>query len=98
MDPPGETAIEKSGCASHGTSQEEAARSEHAHVQGYSKSLAFIRVGPPGYFTHITITTPIVSALKNYYRWGFLEVPTDILNHFWIQVTSETAVTRPFRK
>jgi hypothetical protein len=20
-----------------------------------------------------------------YYAWGFLEVPTDILNHFWIQ-------------
>ena len=26
-----------------------------------------IRVGPPGYFTHISITTPIVPALKNDY-------------------------------
>jgi hypothetical protein len=26
-----------------------------------------IRVGPPGYFIHISITTPVVSALKNYY-------------------------------
>ena len=25
-----------------------------------------IRAGPPGYFIHISITTPIVSALKNY--------------------------------
>ena len=51
-------------------------------------SVAFIQVQvrPPGYFVHVSITTPIVSALKSYYRWGFLEVPTDILNHFWIQV------------
>jgi hypothetical protein len=34
----------------------------------------------------ISITTPIASALKNYYVKSFLEVPTDILNHFWIQV------------
>jgi hypothetical protein len=27
-------------------------------------SVTFIRVGPQGYFTHISITTPIVSALK----------------------------------
>jgi hypothetical protein len=65
---------------------------------------------PLGHFTHISITTPIVSALKNYFRWSFLEVPKDVLNHFWIQVTvlllkpphgglgSETAVTKPFRK
>jgi hypothetical protein len=30
-------------------------------------SVTFIQGGPPGYFTHISITTPIVSALKNYY-------------------------------
>jgi hypothetical protein len=30
-------------------------------------SVPLIRVGPPGHFTHISITTPIVSALKNYY-------------------------------
>jgi hypothetical protein len=54
---------------------------------------------------HVPITTPIVSALKNYYISSFLEVPTGILNHFWVQVAvsllklpcggfrSETAVT-----
>jgi hypothetical protein len=31
-------------------------------------SVAVIQVRPPGYFTNISITTPIVSALKNYYR------------------------------
>jgi hypothetical protein len=31
-------------------------------------SVAVIQVRPPGYFTHISITTPIVSALKNYCR------------------------------
>jgi hypothetical protein len=54
---------------------------------------------------------PIVSALKNYHAWGFLGVPTEILNHFWIQVAvlllkppphggfrSETVATQPFRK
>jgi hypothetical protein len=30
-------------------------------------SVALIQVTPLGYFTHISITTPIVSALKNYY-------------------------------
>jgi hypothetical protein len=30
-------------------------------------SVTFIRVGPQGYFTHIPITTPVVSALKNCY-------------------------------
>ena len=42
----------------------------------------------------ISITTPVVSALKNCYVRGFLEVPSDILYHFWIQVAvfaSETA-------
>ena len=69
-----------------------------------------IQGGPPGYFIHISITTPIVSALKNYYRQSFLEAPTDFLNHFWIQVAvsllkpphggfrSKTAATKPFRK
>jgi hypothetical protein len=28
---------------------------------------AVIRVGPPGYFTHVSITTPIAPALKNCY-------------------------------
>jgi hypothetical protein len=31
-------------------------------------SVAVFQGKPPGYFTHISITTPIVSALKNYYR------------------------------
>ena len=56
----------------------------------------------PGHFKYISITTPIASALKNYYIQSFLEleVPTDILNHFWIQVVvsflkpSETAARR----
>jgi hypothetical protein len=53
----------------------------------------FIQVTPLGYFIHIsiTITTPIVSALKNYYVWSFLEVPADILNHFWVQVADAKA-------
>jgi hypothetical protein len=64
----------------------------------------------PGVFTHISITTPVVSALKNYYIQSFLEAPMDFLKYFWIQVAvallkpphggfrSETAVTKPFRK
>jgi hypothetical protein len=30
-------------------------------------SVAFIQVEPPGHFIHVPITTPIASALKNYY-------------------------------
>ena len=41
---------------------------------------------PLGYFIQISITTPVVSALKNCYMSSFLEVPSDILYHFWIQV------------
>jgi hypothetical protein len=64
-----------------------------------------IQGGPPGYFVNVSIATPVVSALKNYYTQIFLEVPADILNHFWIQIAvsilkpphggfrSETAVT-----
>jgi hypothetical protein len=33
-----------------------------------SKSVNKIQFGPPGYFAHIYVTTPIVSASKNYYR------------------------------
>ena len=51
---------------------------------------------PPRYFTHISINKPVVSALKNYYIQGFLEVPTDFLNHFWIQVAVSEA-KRPLR-
>jgi hypothetical protein len=32
-----------------------------------NKSVTVIQGGPPGYFVHISITTPIVFALKNYY-------------------------------
>jgi hypothetical protein len=42
--------------------------------------------GTTGYFTHISINTPIVPALKNYYIWSFLEVPTDFFNYFWVQL------------
>ena len=59
-------------------------------------SVAVIQVRPPGYFIHISITTPIVSALKNYYRQGFLEAPTDVLSHFWIQV-AVSELKRPLR-
>jgi hypothetical protein len=52
----------------------------------YFISVPLFQVGPPGYFTHNSITTPIATALKNYYRYSFLEVPTDLLKHFWIQV------------
>jgi hypothetical protein len=37
-------------------------------------SVPVFQVGPPGYFIHVSITTPIVTALKNY------------LKYFWIQV------------
>ena len=33
----------------------------------YIISVTVFKVGPPGYFTHISITTPIVFALNNYY-------------------------------
>jgi hypothetical protein len=47
----------------------------------------FNQVPPHWGFVHVSITTPIVSsALKNYYMQGFLEVPTDFLNHLLIQV------------
>jgi hypothetical protein len=49
-------------------------------------SVPAFRVRPPGHFIHISITTLIVSALKNYHAWSFLEVLTGILNHFWNQV------------
>jgi hypothetical protein len=54
----------------------------HTHI----KSVEFIQVTPLGYFIHISIVTPIASALKNYCIESFLEFSTDILNHFWIQV------------
>jgi hypothetical protein len=37
-------------------------------------------------FAHTPITIPTVSALKNYYTWSLLQVLTDFINHFWIQV------------
>ena len=36
---------------------------------------------PLGYFIQISITTPVVSALKNCYMSSFLEVPSDISYH-----------------
>jgi hypothetical protein len=52
---------------------------------------------------HVSKTTPVVSALKNHHAQSFLGVPTDILNHFWIQVAVSEAkqplrVAKPFRK
>ena len=50
-------------------------------------------ISTPSYFKNVPIPTPVVSALENYYVQSFLEVPTDFLNHFWIQVTRQA----PFR-
>jgi hypothetical protein len=41
--------------------------------------------------------------VKNYYAWGFLEVPTDFLNHFWLldpddRFATETAVRTAVQK
>ena len=38
----------------------------HFQVDGRDMSVAFIQSTPLGHFTHISITTPVVSALKNY--------------------------------
>jgi hypothetical protein len=35
-------------------------------LEGDIASATVIRVGLPGHFTHISVTTPIVSASKNY--------------------------------
>ena len=40
---------------------------KHTSPLIYNTPVTRIRVGPPGYFTHISITTTIASALKNYY-------------------------------
>jgi hypothetical protein len=54
-------------------------------------------VGPLGYFIHISITTPHRHRLeKLLYIELSIEVPTDILNHFWIQVLV-SEVKRPLR-
>jgi hypothetical protein len=54
-----------------------------------------IQVGPLGYTAHISITTSVAFALKNYYTQGFLEVPADILNHFWIQIQVVVSLLKP---
>jgi hypothetical protein len=82
-----------------------------AQVQGAGiMPVALIQVGPQGHFTYIYITTPVVSALKNYHAWGFLEAPTDFFKCFWIQKAVsllkpphggfriETAAAKPFQK
>jgi hypothetical protein len=60
----------------------------------------------PGYFTHISITTPVVSALKNYYIRSSVEVPTDFFKsasgsrwpfRFWTRRTAVSEVKRPSR-
>jgi hypothetical protein len=45
----------------------------------YNASVTLIYGGGSGYFAYTSIS-------KNYYIQSFLEVPTDILNHFWVQV------------
>jgi hypothetical protein len=59
---------------------------QHTHV-----SVAIIQVTHLGHPMGVSITTPVVSALKNYYIQSSLEVPADILNHFWIQVAGKTS-------
>ena len=51
--------------------------------------MEIIRGTPLGIFVHISTTTQIDFALKKTYVESFLEVevPTEILNHFWIKVT-----------
>ena len=71
------------------------------HEMHWHTPMAFIQDRPLGYFTHVSITTPVVqyaviSALKNYHTQGFLEVPADILKHFWIQV-AVSEMKRPLR-
>jgi hypothetical protein len=58
-------------------------------------SVPLIQVRPPGHFIRISITTPVVSAWKNYYIQGFLEVPMDFLNHFWIQMAVSLLNLKP---
>jgi hypothetical protein len=53
-----------------------------------------IQEQPPGYFIRVSITTPVVSASKNYLIiWSFLLIgaPKDILSHFRILVTVSEA-------
>jgi hypothetical protein len=54
---------------------------------------------PLSYFTHISMTSPVVRRLrleKPLYLELSLEVPTDFLNRFWIQVTV-SIMKRPLR-
>jgi hypothetical protein len=65
----------------------------------YTVSVIAIQLGPLGYFTNIsttTSTTPVVSALRNYYIQSFLEVPAGVLDPFWIQV-AVSELKRPLR-
>jgi hypothetical protein len=39
-------------------------------------SVPLIQGGHPGYFVHVSIATPVVSAVKNYYIKSFLQAPT----------------------
>jgi hypothetical protein len=76
-------------------------------VQYNRKSATYCRSGfdPPDiiyYFIHVSITKPVVSALKNYCTYGFLEVPTEFLIFKPLlgpggRFVSETA-TRRFQK
>jgi hypothetical protein len=59
-------------------------------------SVPLIQDQRPGYFINISVTTPIVSALKNYYIQSFLEVPAGLkaLLDPGGNFTSETAARR----
>jgi hypothetical protein len=72
-------------------------------------SAPVVQVGPLGYFVNISITTPIASALKNYYKIdisrssnGYFKPLLDPGGGFIPRqphggFRSETAVTKPFR-
>jgi hypothetical protein len=48
----------------------------------YCISVPFIQGDPSGHFTHVSITTPVVFALKNYYAYSTLELPRSFNGHF----------------
>jgi hypothetical protein len=60
-------------------------------------SAALIQGGPPGYFMHASITTPVASRLKKLFYPGLSRSPNGhFINNFWIQV-AVTEVKRPLR-
>jgi hypothetical protein len=61
-------------------------------------SVPVIRVGLLGHFVHISITTPIVPALKNYQTCPRSSIEVPIVFASATAARSETAVAKPFQK